>query len=357
MKINIHTYFYGNNYGALLQSLFLKTYLKNQTSAIVEFNKYQPKKLLFREEFKPIIKKNLIHSFFSIKKFFKFRKWKNKYIETRPITKFIKNNNELDKISIYGSDEIWNFQNPFFGYDPFFFGQDNSAFKFSYAASFGSSATSKIDNNFSNELKKLFQDFKFLSVRDLSSRNFLKKLLDINVEIVLDPIFLIDNEFELFLEKKDRIISKKYCLIYGQFFSKEEKQTIIDFSKKNNLQLVSIGFHNNWVDVNLVDVNPSNFLNIFKYSSCVFTSMFHGVLFSVKYNKTFWFTDDPYRKNKLDYFLHTFKISNRIVNKNINFDDKINYIPINKELDKQKKISKNFIKNCIKSYLKNENQL
>ena len=62
---------------------------------------------------------------------------------------------------------------------------------------------------------------------------------------------------------------------------------------------MSIGFYNSWVDVNLVDVNPSNFLNIFKYSSCVFTSMFHGVLFSVKYNKTFWFTDDPYRKNKL----------------------------------------------------------
>ena len=68
MNIKIHTYFYGNNYGALLQSLCLRNYLSNKFNANVEFNKYQPKKFLYREEIKPLIKKNLFYSFLHFKK-------------------------------------------------------------------------------------------------------------------------------------------------------------------------------------------------------------------------------------------------------------------------------------------------
>ena len=91
MNIKIHTYFYGNNYGALLQSLCLRNYLSNKFNANVEFDKYQPKKFLFREEFKPLVKKNLYHSFIQFKKFLKLRSWKKKYIHLKPTTYFKKN--------------------------------------------------------------------------------------------------------------------------------------------------------------------------------------------------------------------------------------------------------------------------
>ena len=90
MRINIHTYYYGNNYGALLQSLFFKTYLKKQFNVQVNLHSYQPKNFLYREEIKPIIKKNIIHLIHSIKRFLKFRKWKKKYIQSKPNTQFIK---------------------------------------------------------------------------------------------------------------------------------------------------------------------------------------------------------------------------------------------------------------------------
>lgn len=355
MRINIHTYYYGNNYGALLQSLFFKTYLKKQFNVQVNFHSYQPKNFLYREEIKPIIKKNIIHSINSIKRFLKFRKWKKKYIQSKPNTQFIIDQENSNCLSFYGSDEIWNFNNPFFGYDPFFFGKKNQGFKCSYAASFGTSASDEIGNYMFEEIKLLLKNFKFISVRDKSSHNFLKKNFNIDSEIVLDPIFLIDNELELFLEKKERITNYNYCLIYGKFFTEKEIAIIINFSKKKNLKIVSVGYYNKWANLNFVDSNPSDFLNFFNYSDYIFTSMFHGVLFSVKYNKNFLFTNDPYRKNKLDYFIKLLKIEDRLFSNDTNIEDTINYSAINLELNKQKKLSKEFINKSVKYFLNNEN--
>ena len=83
--------------------------------------------------------------------------------------------------------------------------------------------------------------------------------------------------------------------------------------------------------------------------------MFHGVLFSVKYNKNFLFTNDPYRKNKLDYFIKLLKIEDRLFSNDTNIEDTINYSAINLELNKQKKLSKEFINKSVKYFLNNEN--
>ena len=354
MKINIHTFFYGNNYGALLQSFFLKTFLKNEYKAKVNFNEYQPKKLLYREEIKPILRKNIFYSFLSIKKFFKLRKWKKEYIKSKPSNVFKEIPKEQNSLSFYGSDEIWNFNNPFFGFDPYFFGKSNNNIKFSYAASFGNGATKVIPRELLFELKDYFNNFKNISVRDLSSYNFLKKNFDIEAQIVLDPIFLVDNDFELLDKKKQDYQSRDICLVYGQYFSKNEIETIINFSKKNKMKILSIGYFNQWADENFTDATPSDFINYFKISKYVFTSMFHGVLFSIKYNKTFWFTADPYRINKLDHILKLLNISGRLLSNKINYEDNINYSEINSKIEIQKKNSKKFINDCIKDYLTND---
>ena len=55
--------------------------------------------------------------------------WKNKLNLEKPkynIDK-IRDNNE---ICVYGSDEIWNFKNSYFGFDPFFFEKKISKRKF-----------------------------------------------------------------------------------------------------------------------------------------------------------------------------------------------------------------------------------
>ena len=356
MKIKIHTYFYGNNYGALLQSLCLKTYLIKQFKANVEFNRYQPKKFIYREEFKPLIKKNLYHSFLGFKKFFKLRHWKNKFIVSKPSIKFKKIIAEKNNLSFYGSDEIWNFNNPFFGFDKFFFGDKNENLKFSYAASLGNGASIKeINPDLILRLKSYFDQFKLISVRDKSSYDFLKDKFNIEASIVLDPVFLIDNIFEIVnLKNEDKNVFNDYCLIYGQYFSLKDIQIIKDFSKTKNLKIISIGYYNKWADKNFIDATPSEFLLYLKNSKYVFTSMFHGVLLSIKLNKDFWFTEDPYRKNKLDYVLDLLNLRNRTLKREFFHDEKINYVRLNSVIENHKQTSKKFLEKCINFKIEND---
>ena len=113
MSVKIFTYHATINYGAILQSLSLKTFIENETCIQSKFSDYQPKKLVYAEYFKPLITKNLFKLKSLLIKNYKIYRWKKKLNKDYSISedKIIKNN---EPISIYGSDEIWNFQNPYF---------------------------------------------------------------------------------------------------------------------------------------------------------------------------------------------------------------------------------------------------
>ena len=49
MKINIFTYYYTNNYGALFQAICLRNFLEKNYNDKVFFNHYLPKELIFAE--------------------------------------------------------------------------------------------------------------------------------------------------------------------------------------------------------------------------------------------------------------------------------------------------------------------
>ena len=50
MKINIITYHWSNNLGALVQTLCLKKFLEKNFENFIEFNKYLPELLIRREK-------------------------------------------------------------------------------------------------------------------------------------------------------------------------------------------------------------------------------------------------------------------------------------------------------------------
>ena len=104
-------------------------------------------------------------------------------------------------------------------------------------------------------------------------------------------------------------------------FSKVQQTLIYDFCKKKNLEIVPVGYYNHWVKKNFLGLNPTNFIDYLKKSSFVFTSMFHGVMFSVKYCKQFLFSLDPIRKNKIETFLNMFDLNDRIFENDTNKKD------------------------------------
>lgn len=344
MNINIVTYYYGNNYGALLQSLYLRNFINNNFKlSDVDYLSYQPKKLIIREELYPMIKRNPKKFFDGLIRFYKLRKWKKKYIKKFPNYEKSLTYKNKQNVSVYGSDEIWNFSNPFFGFDNFFFGSRDYGMKVSYAASFGNANVSNINSRTHSEIKSLLTSFKFISVRDEFSYNLLKNEFGLNSEIVLDPVFLDDQDNKYIGTYN---LENNNCIVYGNYFSKIQINKIIEFSKKNNLKILSLGYYNKWADNN-IRIDPSEFLSIIQKSNFFFTSMFHGVQFAIKFKLNFWYSSDPYRTNKLEYFLKRLNLSKREIDDNSQFQEKLDYTKVNEKLEDWKKFSKSFLVSSI----------
>ncbi len=338
MKINIITFFWSNNLGALIQAFSLKNFIEKETKKKIRFNNYQPKDLIKRERFSQINRKNISIIHKVILKKIKLFNWKRKFLKCDfPNQKILDYNDDL---YIYGSDEIWNNQNPFFGFDPYFFGKNNSKKKISYGASIGSS---NLKNNINiDQIKNYLLKFEEISVRDLESQKFVTHCIGSKAPIVLDPCFLIDIEDIIKKKISYNFRDKNYILIYGDYFSKRYIENIKLVSKTNKWKIISLGFYNSWADKNFIAANPLDLVHSIINSKLVFTSMFHGVMLSYKYKKQFWISEDPYRKNKLSFFVDYFSLKNRYL-ENMN-DSLINYGNNKNKFDDLLNLSKNFLK-------------
>ena len=101
MNIKIFTFYYTNNYGALIQGLSLKEFLEKNSKLKVDFAQYQPKNLLHREIYRPILKKNLIDAFKNIIKSYRLKNWKKKKNLPSPMY-----NKEINNGSLKANDAI-----------------------------------------------------------------------------------------------------------------------------------------------------------------------------------------------------------------------------------------------------------
>ena len=342
MNIKIFTFHCTNNYGALLQGLCLKEFLKENFNLKIEFARYIPKKIYFKEIYRPLITKNPFKFCQFLKKNYFLNKWKKEM--NLPSPKFT---NEINNpsISVYGSDSIWAVS--YFGFDPYYFGEKNDGYKITYAVSIGPTDISKLDDYQKKKIKILLNSYDFISVRDYNTANLVKEMTDSDPLIVVDPIFLSTPKFFNYSFNNDKEKLKKYVIIYGTVFSNKDKEKILNYCKKENLQSISIGYKNNWVDKNFISATPKDFIGYLSQANLVFTSMFHGVMLSVKLRKQFWYSIDPMRANKLSYFIDHLDLSSRLLSNSENLNANFDYALIENKLFDWIKLSKEYLTNSI----------
>jgi len=141
-------------------------------------------------------------------------------------------------------------------------------------------------------------------------------------------------------------------VVYGTVFNKKQQELIYNFAKEKNLIIISVGYYNNWIKRNYLGLNPTNFIDIIKNSSYVFTSMFHGVMFSLKFSKQFYLSIDPIRKNKLEYIINILNLKKRIFHERIE-NEKIDYKKLYENLNPIIHKSQKILKDNIEKILKN----
>lgn len=337
MKIGILTFHDGINFGAFLQAYSTKRRLE-LLGHNVEIINYKDPWFAFKELAYALRINGKITS--NAKKIWKFRNAQKLLDMTKPISDLSKIENEYDKV-FFGSDEIWNINNPGFGYDLGYFGKGLAhTSKVSYAPSFGST---KIDDKKLNLVKDYLMDFEAISVRDINSQNIIYKLTGSKPTIVPDPTFLVD-QFQWAKEPK---IQEDYILVYAYVLKPEHINIMKQYAKEKSIKLVSVGFYYDWCDENYLGIDPFEWIGYFKNAKYVFTSMFHGTIFAILMRRNFTVFMDPYRLQKFSYLLDVLDIHNRIYDGTSNFEP-IDYSKMESKILNYSSIGNDFIESSLK---------
>ncbi|MDR0292745.1 MAG: polysaccharide pyruvyl transferase family protein, partial [Oscillospiraceae bacterium] len=187
-----------------------------------------------------------------------------------------------------GSDQIWNpeiFSDKRF--DPaFFLAFIKNAPKAAYAPSFGPAV---IEGAAEERLRALLDGFTRLSARERRGAELLSRVTGRPVPVVLDPTLLLTRQDWAALAAKEAP-GKAYLLCY--FVSPPGRLAELAHSVKNRtgaaaVQLAGARRRAPGVDKVIFDAGPREFLALFQNAGYVLTNSFHGVVFSILFEKPF----------------------------------------------------------------------
>jgi hypothetical protein len=372
MKIKTITSHDVYNFGASLQSYALKRYLSD-LGHDVEIINYKPSYLNYNLWFigprwdKNIFLKLIFYAYVVPKRILqyrsrrKFNKFTKEFLNPslRIYSSIVDLKKDVPQAEIYfaGSDQIWNTYT-LNGNDPSFyleFAPDNSI-KASYAASF---STSNINPNSAYQVQEWLSKLDYISVRESSGVEILKKIGFNNSYVVVDPVFLLNkNTWTKIAETPT--IKDKYLLVYDQENNKYIKKTALALAKKYKLKIVAIEnlYPMLYANKRIKNAGPRDFLGLIENCEICLTNSFHCIAFSLIFNKDFLLFPRTHQKvnSRMFDLLSSINLSNRIVkNKTLScIPPTINYSDVINKINANIIFSKDYIHKVITSKEVNE---
>ncbi len=288
------------NHGASLQAYALIEYLK-QIGNDVEIIDYKPDYLSGHYKIisidNPKWNKNYITklTYIILKLPFKlealkrkkaFDTFKNKFMSLSKYryTSNIQLINNIPKADVYlcGSDQIWNSLRDN-GKDPAFYLDfvPDSKIRASYAASF---ATETIDNKYKNFVRENLLKLDRISVREKSGKKIINELELKKVEVVVDPVFLLDRK--IWDDIGNTEFKDKYVLVYDFDNNPIIKKLALEISHYRRCKIYTINhYRGSYEDKNFKFSGPETFISLVRNAEFVISNSFHAVAFSLIYKK------------------------------------------------------------------------
>lgn len=300
MRIGILTYHRADNFGALLQAYALTAYLRSEGHE-AEIIDYRCKKIEAQYHvFSPQILFTRKNVFVSLREYLqRFTNVKDRMTRRRKIEAFRKQYIPMSvslrsiqqplgyDIIITGSDQVWNFHMNKGSENVYLldFPMLEHTQRVAYAASSEHNGNGNIGNAY---LKYCLKRFGKISVRETFLKEFLQKLVDRDMQVCLDPTFLLPkDQYEKIAQKPMR---SKYVLVYHMTYAPEVLPLACKVAKERNAEVVelfgSFMVHN---DASHVTVwNPAEVIGYIACAEIIFTTSFHGLALSLILNKDVW---------------------------------------------------------------------
>lgn len=354
MKIGILTYHRAHNYGAILQAIALRFTLESMGHKVYyidywpsyhqeaykqfSWNRFRKQKfgyLINRLSFWREIASRISH----------FEADIHSYI--LPFCMPFNSDIKYDLV-IYGSDQIWRKQFATGVVNSVYFGHNNinAAKSITYAASMGELLN---DNNTICKIKELLPKFDAISVREKDLQDYLYSI-GIDTQLVLDPTLLVDRrKWDSILPVKSTI-KPGYVLYYSLNSGAFDECAIKDFAKNHNLRFVEVrGSAGKDNENSISQCGPFEFLSLIKYADYVFSTSYHGLIFSIIFQKNFY-TSFCSNAGRAESILKITGLEDRMLQPMLNKIpdlDAINYLSVESKLSRMKIFSLSFLQNSI----------
>lgn len=301
-KIGIITFHNSYNCGSMLESYAIMKYLRNKKfdTEIIDFSSDGQAKLyktFFQEKNLKSVIKNII--LFPHRKRIdynnsKYEEFKNQFFK---LSKKI-NNNDFSGLKydyyIAGSDQVWNITIDDYD-DAYFLNWTKDGKKIAYAPSFGSKNPIEFAGENLNKYKNMMSSFDAISIRENNGKKWIKEMINKDVPVLIDPTLLLSsNEYDKLLDNSCTP-KGKYIFLYCPGFKKDICKFVKKVSDKYNLPVIAWSAKSFYVK-NIGSLgfklpryeSPSVYLSLIKNASLIFTTSFHGTIFSTIYRKKFY---------------------------------------------------------------------
>lgn len=367
MKIGILTYHRAENYGGSLQAYALKHHLesKGHTVRFIDYwPDYHAKHYYYLNPY-DLNKRNkkgqivyILNTLLSlpwlIKRRYNFRKFIKEYlgISGSPVFRFNHESckEEYDAV-IYGSDQIWRRQNfpAFEGYDDWYFGSDhiNCQVKIAYAASIGSLIRTKDSEVF---FQKHLKNFSILSVREKEVKLWLEEQ-GYHPLLVVDPVLLLKKDDWLRLCKTSNLSTGKYILFYNLLGTPESLSFAKRIAEKHNCEIRELTKNRDLHIDNKRYIKSASvgvFLSLIANAEVIIANSFHGVAFSILFEKEFYAVGMRHLSARVENLLSILNIPERYINTAGYFSVYIDYKRINERLEMLRNSSVQYLDTSLK---------
>lgn len=385
MKIGIITQPLHTNYGGLLQNYALQQILKRMGHDVTTVRYFNPDRSLL-DKWKGWLKYSVLHRLhpdryktpayvINNREISEIRKntdvFVDKYIYCTPIIDshegFANLNNAGYEAFVVGSDQCWRLEyNREFLYEMFlsFLPAESSVRRVAYAASFGTGEW-ELDEEQTQRCAALAKKFSSISVREDSGIELCKDYLGVGSSQVLDPTLLLDrNDYLELLKKEPDNVPQKSLFTYILDPNPDTAKFIETVSGATGLTPFSIMprqadsykafFRMKKHLKEYVFPSPLRWLRAISDSEMTIVDSFHGMVFSIIFNKPFWVIGNASRgMARFKSLLKVFGLEERLVQINdvdkIDVKQPVDWERVNKILDAERAGSISFLKDSLDS--------
>lgn len=337
-KIGLVTFF-DSNYGSSLQCFATKTFLESLDVKCDVLYKPEPhtKWNQLKQKIKNYTQMLLHPSFFRYKLECRRKRgfWcKNPTEQTRMLMdSFIKERIQLRIVTnselknkkwqqqydyfITGSDQVWNID--VVDNDFFFLTFAPKKKRIALATSFG---ISEVPSYNERKFKSLINGFDFISVREETGVDIVRKYCLSHVVRIADPTLIYsDDEWRGFIKEKD-YFAKKYILVH--FLNKPNNialESIMWLSEQLNIDIIAIGYnYDSFKSIKrfvFMDGDPLKYVSLIDGAEYILTDSFHSTLFSINLDKKFYTFHRQYlfrpQPSRITDLLKRYNLNDRLI--------------------------------------------